>query len=217
MQRIQKRLLQSFSARVLCDRSSPEWIELFTRSVAGHARFEAAVGAILCVNQGAAMEEGDAAELQADLLRIAAAHGGACDLLHATMALVLLPDAAAAFEAARQVQDLPCGRRLCLGLAAGCCEIASIDVRGGARRLFLGDTVERAQAIAAGAPAGTLGLCPALSPMLQPQIDALADRLVTTEIDERGVATVSLALPPRSTDLLSSFAGLGLVPTEDLR
>lgn len=141
---------------------------------------------------------------------IARAAGGSSDVLHPGRALLSFARAELALEAARQLQEFHWGRRLHIGLAAGRCNMAQVHVGGRLHTMFVGDTVESAQAMSTMAPAGSIRISPDLTGDLLGQIEALVDRVVTTEFDDDGVATVSLALPPQRNDALSTFAGLGL-------
>lgn len=142
---------------------------------------------------------------------IAEAAGASIDVRRPGSVLLSFARAELALEAARQLQEFHWGRRLHIGLATGVCNIAQVRIDGRVQSSFVGDTVEMAHSMSTMAPAGSIRLSPDLTVDLLGQIETWVDRLVTTEFDDDGVATVSLALPPQRGDALSTFAGLGLI------
>lgn len=201
----------TLSTRILGEPCTSGWMELFTQSAAAsHIRFESATAVVICAHLASPGDDAGP-DIDAELRSIAHANGGECDLQEPGLASMLFLDPARALDAALHIQRVCAGRGLRIGLAAGSCETAWVEIRTGVRKFHLGEAVEHAQSLSALAPGGTLRICPGLSLELLPQIDALTDRLVTTEVDAHGLGTVCLALLPRPSDLLSSFAGLGLV------
>ncbi|GAC1541846.1 MAG: hypothetical protein NVS2B4_20880 [Ramlibacter sp.] len=87
--------------------------------------------------------------------------------------------------------------------------VAVIAAEATTLRVSLGAAVDCAIRVSRMAPAGSVRTEPLVFEQLQDRIRELPRCVVSTEYDATGIEAVSLVMAPRTSEALSTFAGLG--------
>lgn len=201
-------LLETLSDRVLRNLSPAAWRKLFLRPHQEVMQFAPSHGTLLCATlpAGWALD----ASMQSDIAFLAACHGGQLDPCPEGSALVRFDTAQAAFNLAVEMQQSATHPRFQVGLVTGDCTVALLALDEGVLRVLLGETVERAAAVARQAAPGSIRIAPETCVELQDHLGDLGRGVLTTEYEHDAVIAMSLTPTPSSTAPLSTFAGLGL-------
>jgi hypothetical protein len=204
-------VLDALSTRVLQSLSPSVWRTLFLRPHGEVMHFASAQGTFLCASAQMPAWSAEAG-VRTELKFLAATHGGELDPCPPTTVLVRFDDPLAALDMAREMQDMAGDVRFQVGLVAGTCTRASLQLPDRRMQVLVGDAVERAGSVARMASPGSIRMAPDAYALLHDSILATAHWMVTSEYEGEDMTAASLTLPPRASSQMSTFAGLGLTP-----